>query len=160
MANWIEGTLKVRGNKADLMNFIENGLNCYMFDFEAMKDVELERNEWLMIRTYDTCTEVNIIKEVHVESTHRAFVYGEGLYIEDSDDKNTLVLDVRQAWAFESVQWREVAKRWNIDIRLFGIECGMQFVQEIEVINGKLTLDKEYHYDDWMWECPFPRMGG
>lgn len=37
---------------------------------------------------------------------------------------------------------------------------GMQFSQEIEIVNGELTKEVEIKYDDWTWECPMPNMGG
>ena len=41
-----------------------------------------------------------------------------------------------------------------------GFECGMQFVQEVEVIKGNITLDKIIGYDDYNWEAYDPRLGG
>lgn len=36
----------------------------------------------------------------------------------------------------------------------------MEFTQEVIIIRGGKTIVNEKQYEDWMWECPFPNMGG
>lgn len=59
-----------------------------------------------------------------------------------------------------------LADKYNVDIRLYGIECGMAFVQEVIVHHGhdsekgRIVLNNCIQFEDWAWECPFPDMGG
>ena len=36
----------------------------------------------------------------------------------------------------------------------------MEFTQEIEIIEGKLTKDEAKEYDDYFWNVPFSQLGG
>ena len=43
------------------------------------------------------------------------------------------------------------------------VERGMQFVQDILIVNGVVQKDTCTEYTDlehWLWECPFPLLGG
>ena len=69
-------------------------------------------------------------------------------------------MKVRQAWDFPEEEWTEISKKYDVDLRLYGIERGMQFCQELEIIKGEVKLSKEKKYKNWDWECPFPYLGG
>lgn len=45
-------------------------------------------------------------------------------------------------------------------MRLYGFERGEEFEKEIEVIDGKVTLNHEITYDDYRWESKMPFLGG
>ena len=36
----------------------------------------------------------------------------------------------------------------------------MEFNQYIEIVDGKITHDDEIKFNDYMWECPNPELGG
>lgn len=36
----------------------------------------------------------------------------------------------------------------------------MEFNQYIEIVDGKLIHDEEITFDDYVWECPEPDLGG
>ena len=75
-------------------------------------------------------------------------------------DLNTYYLPIKQAWGFEPDDFIYISKTYNLDLRITGFERGMGFDQEIEVINGEITLDKSTDYNDYWWECPCPTLGG
>lgn len=77
-----------------------------------------------------------------------------------SNAYDTVAVEVKQAWSFDTDQWVAISKKYDLDIRLFGFECGMQFMQSIEIINGELTIDECIECDDYVWECPMPLLGG
>lgn len=146
MPNWIEGTLKLRGTSENLKRFFEEGLEG---DVMIVSDFE---NKYF---------EVNFSEEPWVKDSHRAFITDDYTYwTNTNDEENVVTMAVRQAWCFNEEDWVRVSKDFNIDVRLFGFECGMQFTEELEVIKGNLTMDDTIKYDDWDWECPMPRMGG
>lgn len=45
-------------------------------------------------------------------------------------------------------------------MHIFGFEMGMEFTQEVEIIDGEITIDKETTYDDYALEVPFEKLGG
>jgi hypothetical protein len=36
----------------------------------------------------------------------------------------------------------------------------MEFNQEIEIIKGETTINREIEFEDYCWECPDPMLGG
>ena len=71
-----------------------------------------------------------------------------------------IVLPVQAAWALESTPYEEMSKKYGLDFRFYGYERGMEFNQEIEVIDGETTIDREIKFKDYWWECPDPELGG
>ena len=150
MPNWIEGTMKVRGNSENLKNFIEN---------------EIEAN--VGTHKYGTVVEYDVPNCAYIIGSRRAFVEKQCYcYVDSSTEKNqTITIPVRQAWSFTPYEgaeqrWVNLAKEHSVDIRLQGFECGMQFYQDFAVVNGEITIDEVKQYDDWDWECPMPMLGG
>lgn len=150
MPNWIEGTMKVRGNSENLKNFIKNGIEAKVGKHEYGAEVE-----------YDVPDRAYII------GSRRAFVGKQCYcYIDSSPGKNkTITIPIIQAWSFTpgegaEQRWVNLAKEYSVDVRLQGFECGMEFYQDFAVVNGEITIDEVKQYDDWDWECPMPRLGG
>jgi len=143
MPNWIEGTLKLRGSSENLKRFFDNAIQppCYTCYYDG------EFNE------------VKIMPDAWIKGTSRAFVNDE-CYIYWEKAYETVCIPIRQAWCFVAEEWAEISKKYNLDVRLYGFEQGMEFCQEVEIIDGKVTMDNKIRYDDWDWECPMPRMGG
>lgn len=52
------------------------------------------------------------------------------------------------------------SKYCSVELFIFATESGMEFCQEIEVINGEITIDREVPYSNFVWEAPDPRIGG
>ena len=173
MPNWCAGTLKIRGEGSGIRNFIENGLTLYSGSFDHPTVVD--KSKWLYVDyTYyvDTCDDKWVgyhitppyYEGVHVNDTNRAFICGDQ-YLEipcgeSESSKIISCLNFKQAWDIRSSDWVGLSKKWNLDFRLFGFESGMEFCREVEVIKGEITMDKTIKYDDWLWECPMPGMGG
>ena len=110
----------------------------------------------------------NFKHEPHIKDTRRAFITGDSVecYYDNEDEDIVACVNVKQAWAFAAddggdlKKWQEISNEYNVDIRLFGIEMGMEFTQEVIIIRGQKPIVNEKQYEDWMWECPFPNMGG
>ena len=136
MPNWIEGTLKLRGKREDIKKFLDEGL-------VTVKD-----------QVFDNSKDGYFVKD-----TRRAFIESNFLYTEKYE--GTVCMNVKQAWEFDVEDWAHISETYNLDLKLCGIECGMQFCQVIAIHKpGKVVKDKTIQYADWVWECPFPFMGG
>lgn len=156
MPNWIEGTLKLRGKPEHIKRFFREGLEPQgsghgMPDQESFTEEEIIYGDSFF----------TFHRSPHVVGTRRAFITDEDLVWVYGETDTVVAVSVQQAWGFIAENWAEIAKKYNLDIRLQGFESGMQFAQDLIVkADGTVEKDKEIHYDDWDWECPFPKMGG
>lgn len=157
MPNWIEGTMKVRGTKDNIVKFFTEGTNKYKFNYETC-EMDLQPKDYISIREYDDGTEIDL-GECYIEGTRRAFIDYCNAYLYD-DEECIATADIRQAWSFEAEDFEALKEKWDLDFRLFGIECGMEFAQEVIAERGKEVVDNCIDYADFRWECPFPNMGG
>ena len=166
MPNWCSGVLKVRGKKKDLLNFLNNGIERYGYPRD-------ENNEYTKYSLDAQIDEFGDIFCKKTDSEHNSWLYfkdSRRLFIEkniewyfyndEEDEEEIQVLDIKQAWRLDSDYFVKISKKYNVDFRMIGFECGMAFNQEIEVIKGKLILDKVYEYGDYNWEVYDPRLGG
>lgn len=164
MPNWIEGTMKIRGDHKDIKRFFEEGISCHYMDSNFVFH-EIERPRWISIEEWED-NDFQVIfddearaHQVYINGTRRAFVDADyGIYYSGN---GICCFNIKQAWSFISEQYTEIARKFNLDIKLYGIECGMEFVQEVEITKeGKIITDKEIKFENWEWDCPFPNMGG
>lgn len=166
MPNWIQGSLKVRGSYDNVKNFFVKGLNAYrgneMLD---KKDWVLDIDEYNEPGEREFSMDIKPDTWVYVEDTRRAFVtsnhicFYEGAY-KENPSLVVAACEINQAWCFEEDDWASISKEYNVDIRLWGLEQGVQFGQEIEIIDGEVIKNEEFKYDDWDWDCPLPWFGG
>ena len=160
MPNWMEGTLHLRGKVKDIQKFITEGI---------------EKNgaysEYITKKAFTDYSQPGTLEfsfewEPWVIDTNRAFVQDCTVYTsyESDDDERSVSMPIQQAWCFRIDDWLDLCKKYDIDIKLNGIECGMLFCQEIIILRGEseptIAKDESIKYDDWEWECPFPNMGG
>lgn len=148
MPNWIVGTMKVRGTKDSLDQFFTKALLATVFEDSDSK-------------------EYRITEKAYVEDSRRAFVSEayEAEVDKDFPGKQTIAIPIQQAWSFTPdsnalLRWVNLAKKYNVDIRLQGFERGIEFYQDLAIENGEITIDEVTEYDDWNWECPMPLLGG
>ena len=151
MPNWIEGTLKIRGKESDVIAFIENGLKPCAGRYENDPDHFVHKiandDYFIAVDTY-----VDNSRRMFVADYCEIFLWG--------DTNRIYYLPIKQAWGFDLDDFIYISKTYNLDLRITGFEGGIGFDQEIEVINGEVTLDKSNHYDDYWWESPCPTLGG
>lgn len=151
MPNWCAGALRVRGKKKDLQNFVLNGLKpCDSFGDEHTK---LELDEFGCVGCNGRCW---------IEGTTRGFVYDLDADFEDYEDDSiqTIALDAEFAWAISSEELLKVCQKYHVDMRIYAFERGLEFNLEIEIIDGKITKDSYFEFQDYVWECICPDIGG
>lgn len=146
MPNWCEGVMKLRGTKDNILRFLKEGFE------PSYKNSAIEIDE--------SGEEVDIINVNYIKNTQRAFVDEQYFYIIENGDSTIVSVKMRQAWDFSAGDFMTIAEKYNLDIRLFGWERGMEFSREVEIIKGKVTKDETKRYDNWDWEVPFSDLGG
>ena len=147
MANWAEGTLKIRGKKEN----IESALRYMFQNYEETIDDEFDYI-------------INFTSNEHylyIYGTERAFINDNNIEVNLYDDFLSIEIDkFKQAWKVSSNDYKEISSKFNVDIRIFAFEMGMQFTQEIEILKGDIVKDIVNKYDDYTWEVPFSNLGG
>lgn len=172
MPNWIEGTMKLRGKMSDIKRFIDEGICRYELtgDITQLSTSKRPKSDYIKDSSYDEDElDYEIFNDPYVEGTRRMFVLDSHILMDKPE--GICCFNIRQAWSFTAYDTDEenliaLADKYNVDIRLFGIECGMEFIQEVIVHHGhdsekgKIVLNNCIQFEDWDWECPFPSMGG
>lgn len=165
MPNWCKGVLKVRGSVENVSKFLLEGIdyNDYQYTPLISKDGTTTLEETAIPRgtvkkeiddqgVCITCTE-----GLYIKDTCRMFISSDNI---DCYRTDLIFIDVEQAWNIKSEDLAKISSKYGVDLRIFATESGMEFCQEIEVINGEITIDREVPYSDFMWEAPDPRIGG
>ena len=161
MPNWIEGTMKLRGKREDIKRFLDNEIEASSW-FGEQNALE----EQAKCNSDGSYFEYTFKNEPHIKGTRRAFIVDDYLYMDK--DEGTVSVGIKQAWSFSTTKddreldlWKDNAHKYNIDIKLFGIESGIEFCQEVIALkDSDGVINNVIEYEDWDWECPFPEMGG
>lgn len=151
MPNWAEGTLKLRGKTENIVS--------------ALKEMLLENQGATLEEEYDGTllrfkTENDCFK---INGTRRAYISGEDIEIwVDDDDYMIIELeDFKQAWAALADNYTEISSKFDVDIKIFTFEMGMEFTQEIEISKGEIIKNiVNENFTNYSWDVPFSRLGG
>ena len=152
MPNWIEGVLKIRGDREHLLKFLNEGLDA----------VEGGSSSDWKITDYDDTNEIYVqIRSAHIVGSHRGFFENtsDEIFFDD-DEISIMCLDAQFAWNVDVDALVALSKACGVDFRFYGFERGMQFNREIEILQGQLTEDRTITFDDYEWECIDPKKGG
>ncbi len=164
MPNWSEGSLKIRGTRADIRKFLTEGLEgipSLVKQIAAIRGQQQVEVPKLKYREDEYDLSISGDDGIYIKGTTRAF-FEESIEWE-FQDKHKEVLAIssfKQAWGVDAAQFAEISKKYNIDFKIYVFECGMQFNQDIEIHNGKIIKNNEITFDDYDWECVFPKLGG
>lgn len=164
MPNWAEGTLKIRGTKENILNFLKNELLGSTYPIFLNDEVEYKH------RTVEH--EINNYGEYvfrcedgfYINNTRRAFIYNTelifDLYEDDDEIPQIEIEGFRQAWGVISDNYVDHSKKYDLDMKIFAFERGMEFTQEIELCKGKIVKDVAEEHEDYFWTVPFAGLGG
>lgn len=135
--------------KGDLMQVVSGPLDVTDDGYEVCVSIPEERKNLPFAGIY-------------IKGTHRNFIGCESfeVYGDNEDGITVCIDDFEAAWAVDSKPYLEKARKYGIDIRIVGFERGMQFMQDIEIVDGEIVKDEEIKFNNWDWECPMPNMGG
>ncbi|MCM3573315.1 hypothetical protein M3172_08915 [Mesobacillus subterraneus] len=163
MANWAEGTLKIRGTRADIKSFLTGALKpCFPIgagirefitgEKPAAPEVEIREDEYdFKMKSEDG---------FYIEGCRRAFVGSVDWWFEDKHQEVLVIDDFKQAWGVDATPLAELSERYNVDLKVYVFEQGMEFNQEIEIHKGEIIKNNEITFDDYKWECIYPNLGG
>ena len=169
MPNWCEGVLKIRGPKENHEKFFKEGLEGFRYG-ENHENVSVPIKEFY----YDDgespmfCEVVG--KWIWIKDTSRAFIDFDNhyeisylLYEGDNEADYISVLPFKQAWGVDYTEFAALAKKYELDMRIFAVEQGMGFWCEADITRtGDITVKETGSggYHEFMWDCPYPILGG
>ena len=149
MPNWAEGTLKLRGRRENVTSALKEML---LGNKGTTLEDEYDGNLLRFKNEYDY---------FYINGTRRAFISSKDIEIWLDDDFVIIELeDFKQAWAASADNYTEISSKFDVDIKIFTFERGMEFTQEIEISKGEIIKNICYEYDDYQWEVPFSNLGG
>ena len=161
MPNWVEGKLKIRGDKKDIATFFK----------EEMREVEYQNVPVTNSIKIDIDKDGEFVIE-KIDFTHRFKLKNARHYITESsidrfysccksvNGKDVLVVGFEAAWLIDAEYFAEMSKKYDIDFKIYAFEQGKEFNQNIEVVKGEIIKDEVIEFDDYVWECIDPTIGG
>ena len=150
MPNWAEGSLKLRGRSEN----IEPALKEMLLNDTVTLEYEYDGTLLIFNSTGPY---------FYINGTRRAFIDKKQIeiWLELEEEFFTVELDnFKQAWSAIPENYQEISRKFDVDIKIFTFECGMEFTQEIEISKGEIIKNVCYEYDDYQWEVPFSNLGG
>ena len=162
MPNWCEGMLKIRGKQEDVFNLLAD--NLQVWKTIIIKEPKLDMREEIDKEAIVVDKEGESIwvkKTAYIKGTRRNFVEPNDINVWKGKDGNSCIaVEFKAAWDVESEPYIKLSKAYNVDIKIEAFERGMEFSRYILIENGNLKEDKETQYDDYVWECVMPNLGG
>ncbi len=148
MPNWAEGSLKLRGKCENIASALKEML--------LNNTVTLEE-EWDGVLLVFN----NTAPYFYINGTRRAFIDQKQIEVWLEEEFCIVELDnFEQAWSAIPENYQEISSKFDVDIKIFTFECGMEFTQEIEISKGEIIKNVCLEYDDYQWEVPFSNLGG
>lgn len=158
MANFCQGILKIRGDKEDICNFIENNLTFY-------PDPTNLNNKLYFRKTWDNDYEVDYtlhydVKYTHLNDSHRHFIKENQINVYNRDKYWLTFITLIACWDIDIDYLIKISKDYNIDLKIYAFEKGMEFNRDIEIHKGKVIKNKYINFKNYEWECIDPTIGG
>lgn len=148
MPNWAKGSLKLRGKSENIASALKGMLLSNTVTLEVEYNGDL-----LIFNSKDPYFYIN--------GTRRAFIDQKRIEVWLEEGFCTVELDnFEQAWSAIPENYQEISSKFDVDIKIFTFEMGMEFTQEIEISKGKIIKYVCQEYDDYQWEVPFSNLGG
>lgn len=165
MPNWCEGNLKVRGRYGDIKSFLKNEIKKIVCEFNkedgfVEKEIPININEENYYFSVEENTKGN---DFYLNGSRRGFLYSpiEIYDIENNDDVISVDLgEFKCAWDLDREVLIKHSKAYNIDFKIYAYEKGMEFNVDFEVHKGEVIKNDEIKFDDYIWECTNPEIGG
>ncbi|HEM3198433.1 TPA: hypothetical protein U0908_000594 [Streptococcus suis 14A] len=150
MPNWAEGTIKLRGRAEN----IASALKYMLCNNNTVTVKEEWDGEKLIFET--------TAPYFYINGTRRGFIETDSLeFWLDQDFLIVELQDFKQAWAAIAENYQEISSKFDVDIKIFTFEMGMQFTQEIEISKGNIIKDIcNDKFSNYEWDVPFSNLGG
>lgn len=175
MPNWAEGTIKVRGTKNQIIDYLRNVFEGSDFWGNDMKIEIMSDDNSIILRGFDEMTNPKTAGPIIPQNPQFHAFYFKGANRASTESENNILafgfsgdaeaieiieMSFKQAWSVEADDFVKLSKKYCVDLKIFVFESSMEFTQEVEIIKGKVTKNETKKYDDYQWDVPFSRLGG
>lgn len=135
--------------------------NVKKFVLEGLKPVDFFGNDLPKLELSEI-GEVDSENVCWIEGTDRGFV--ENLCVDfsfaEDDETFTALLDTKFACGVDAEELLTLCKKYSVDMKLYAFEKGMEFNQDILILDGEIRRDNAIRFEDYEWECICPTVGG
>lgn len=160
MPNWAEGHIKVRGKTEDIKRFLKGNFSAIptlLFGedgpIEAPRIHEYKVDEGMIVLRSET--------NFYMEGSHRHFIQKDHLeFYLFEDEEQIEIPGFSAAWAADEKYFSKISRLYNLKMKIYSWESGMQFNQLIEVDKGEIIKNEKEQFDDYFWDSTFGDMGG
>ena len=129
MPNWAKGSLKLRGRSENIASALKEMLLNDTVTLEDEYDGTLLKFN-------------NTAPYFYINNTRRAFINQKQIEVWLEEKFCIVELDnFKQAWSAIPENYKEISSKFDVDIKIFTFECGMEFTQEIEISKGEIIKD-------------------
>lgn len=148
---WCEGTLKIRGKKCNITKFILEELRPAKIYEEKCPKLSLDKYGDAYSRGLFKIkdTKGGFIQDVNVDSSNY-----------EDDEIFIKLFDAKFLHEIYAEELQKICIKYKIDMKIYGFESVTGFNQDVEIVEGTIIKDKKIKFDDYLWECSCPRMGG
>lgn len=117
----------------------------------------------------DMDTEVPYYWDVDREDSKYTTRFG---FYKTSEKDYCVIFPFMAAWGVDEDYYAELSKKYPLIFKIYTVEQGMGFFSEFEAKDGEISIlasgpslgPKDKKFDDsygrFVWECPFPFLGG
>lgn len=161
MPNWIEGELKIRGKNNDVIKFAKEVFQAQQTLVLKEDGPEVINNKVVIEENYGDLS-IRTNEQFWLKNSRRAFVESNSIDIYEIDEPflTVCIEGFKQAWGLDVEYYQQLSKEYNIDIRVYGFERGMQYNHELEISSGTMVKNNVHEYKDYDWESIFSNLGG
>ena len=160
MPNWCTGDLKVRGKYKDIKEFLSKEmviLGGSPFNREYKEPI-IDESCGIEIKVGNQGMWFRNAYRSYFENNIDIWIDDE---LKESDSIITLNLgELQTAWGTDTESLTKLSKQYNLDFKIYAYERGMEFNIDFEVHKGEVIKNNEIKFDDYVWECTNPEIGG
>lgn len=153
MAKWCVGTLKIRGKKDNVANFMLNNFKIVEEDFSSKNYFE----------KHDLDKTIHIKDTIYIDGLDAQLKNGQLIdfwFYNSQEDIKVLHLEVEFRYDIVADDLLKLAKKYNLDFKIYAFECGFEFNRDVEIVNNQIIKDEKIKFNDYEWECICPTLGG
>ncbi len=141
--DWVEGTLKVRGDKSDIKKFLIGAIES-VDEKECL--ITEDENE-IVVRLPDES------ERFYVKNSYRNFIYGSKI-VWDKVWEVLLIPGYHGPASIDTKHLAALSAEYNVDLKIFAYLHGIEYSIDFEVHKGKIIKEEEATDEDYIWECP------
>lgn len=160
MPNWCTGDLKVRGKYKDIKEFLSKEmviLGGSPFNREYKEPI-IDESCGIEIKVGNQGMWFRNAYRSYFENNIDIWIDDE---LKEGDSIITLNLgELQTAWGTDTEALTKLSKQYKLDLKIYAYERGMEFNIDFEVHKGEVIKNNEIKFDDYVWECTNPEIGG